>query len=294
MRKILFILVCFFACCSLVACSAMTSSDESTEIQTQTTTQTQESLTSAPHTSAAREFVAFTCSGNDVFSFFPKFAGMLYSIDVDSNTIIKSNGEDEEVVMEFDEDLRGCISVGNALYIATEDFLYRLPVGENGGVAVDSITVVLDGESGIPAYCFDNEMVIRVYGIQDDSYILLDTQTGEYERIDWFNESISENILPTGSISSQQASSAALEMIQSEQFEGYFSRENYSAVSSVTAIHYPDFYYGISGTIWEFGNRSEYCYMVEIIADGEEIAPKFTVFVDASDGEILFISFKKS
>ena len=34
--------------------------------------------------------------------------------------------------------------------------------------------------------------------------------------------------------------------------------------------------------------------MVEIVANGADIAPKFTVFVNAYNSEIQFISFRKS
>lgn len=314
MKKFICILLCVIAVLSFSSCSSEnknaaestsansteatsesdTSSNSETNSNTTVSSGASQNSTAAENIISTKDFVPFSCSSDDEFSFFPKFGSVSYTADLETNNLVKKSGDSEENVLSFESDLRCCISVGSALYVSTDDAIYRLPVDENGDCDIKSMSVVIDGYSGMPAYCFENKMAVRIFGAHDDSYVMLDTQTGEYERTYDINVSVSENIAPSGSISSEEAAAVAMNKIKSKQFEGYFSRENYSKASSVTLIHYPDFYYGISGTIWEYGNRSEYVYQVDIIADGEDLAPKFTVYVDASNSEILFISFRKS
>lgn len=137
-------------------------------------------------------------------------------------------------------------------------------------------------------------MAVRVHGAQDDSYVLLNTQTGEYEATYDFNNYLSSDDSPAGLISSDKAEAVAVSEIQSDIYKQYRGGDNYSEVSGITLVHYPDFYYGNSDTVWEYGDLSEYSYMVEIVANGADIAPKFTVFVNAYNSEIQFISFRKS
>lgn len=290
MKKIIAVFLCLVSVLSFAACSA----EEETTTQPAVDTTAAESATEAAEVSPAPEnYIPFTCSEDDTFSFFSKIGNASFKIDTDSNSLIKTVNDTEETVMTFNTTIKSCIAVGSALFLTGEDALYRLPVNENGNCDIDSYSLVIN-MAGMPAYCFDNKMAIRVYGQQDDSYVVLDTQTGEYERSYEINEYLSDDDIPDGLISPDSAADAALEKIKSTQFEGYFSRENYSAASSITLVHYPDFYYGISGTIWEYGSPSEYCYVVEIVADGEDTFPKFTIYVNAYDSEVLFISFRKS
>lgn len=292
MNKLIAVVMCLVMALSFAACSA------DTETETQPTSETvasTENATEKVSTSPAPEdFVPFTCSEDDVFSFFSEIGDVSFKIDYDSNSLIRSVNDTEETVMTFDMDIKSCISVGNALYLTGDDALYRLPVDENGNCDTDSFSVVLSGMAGMPAYCFDNRMAVRVYGQQDDSYVIVDTQTGEYAPSYEINEYLSDEDIPDGLISPDSAADAALEKIKSSQFEGYFLRENYSSASGISLVHYPDFYYGISGTVWEYGNHCEYCYVVEIVADGADLTPKFTVYVNAANSDIEFISFRKS
>lgn len=295
MKKIVSVMFCV----AIVLCFSACSSQKQGEIQipTQHTTATEIASSEAKNgsrISADNGFTPFTCSEDDDFSIFCKIGGVSYKVDTEANSLIQSQNSFEKTVLTFDDDVKSCMLVGNAIYISCANGLYRLPVDDSGNCSVDKISVVVSGILCTPSYCLNNQMSVRVSGTQDDSYLLLDTQTGDYEAAYNFNEYLSDGDAPSGLISSEKAGETALEKIKSKEFEGYFSEENYSAVSSVTLVHYPDFYYGIQGTVWEFGKHSEYSYMVEIVADGKDIAPKFTVFVNAYNSEIQFVSFRKS
>lgn len=296
MKKAISLILCAVIVLSFSACSKQ-AEEETTQTTAQTSTEAQSTTSPAGESSfsAAKGFEPFTCSEDDDFSIFCDIGSASYRIDTKTNSLIKSQNDNEQTVLTFDSDVKSCMLVGKTLFISCENGLYRLPVDDNGNCNADDLTVVISDVCCTPAYCLNNKMAVRVIGSQDDRYMLLDTQTGKYKANYDFNDYLdSDADVPSGLISSDKAGEAALEKIHSNQFKGYFSRENYSAVSSVTLVHYPDFYYGIEGTVWEFGKHSEYSYMVEIIADGEDISPKFTVFVNAYNSEIQFISFRKS
>lgn len=294
MKRIISVMLCAVIVLCFSACSSKTEEAQTTT-KSPDASQSTTAAVSEKIKAADIAFAPFACSEEYDFSSSCKIGGKVYSIDDDTNSLVESQDNKETTVLSFDSDVKSCMIVGDALYISCENVLYRLPVDDNGDCIVSELSAVVRDVCCVPAYCFENKMAIRVLGEQDDSYILLDTQTGKYESTYDFNyyES-SDTDLPSGLISSNEAENSALQKIHSAQFYEYLSKNNYSAVSSVTLVHYPDFYYGTQGTIWELGKHSEYSYMVELVADGEDIAPKFTVYVNAYNSEIQFISFRES
>lgn len=294
MKKIISVFMCFALVLIFSSCSANELKNENNNATTDSVTEENETQLSASDIAAENGFVPFTCSEEDDFSVFCIKGDVSYSVDTKTNLLIKAKDCSEQSVAVFNDTVKSCIMVGNAVYIDCENGLYRLPVDDNGECDTENLSVVLNEVSGVPVYCLENKMAVRVHGAQDDSYVLLNTQTGEYEATYDFNNYLSSDDSPAGLISSDKAGSVAVSEIQSDIYKQYRGGDNYSEVSGITLVHYPDFYYGNSDTVWEYGKHSEYSYMVEIVADGADIAPKFTVFVNAYNSEIQFISFRKS
>ena len=136
--------MCFALVLIFSSCSANELKNENNNATTDSVTEENETQLSASDIAAENSFVPFTCSEEDEFSVFCIKGDVSYSVDTKTNSLIKAKDGSEQSVAVFDDTVKSCIMVDNAVYIDCENRLYRLPVDDNGECDTENLSVVLN------------------------------------------------------------------------------------------------------------------------------------------------------